>query len=60
MGQYTIHGRDGLWEVVSGYLAEETIVLIFQNIGSGEFVEVELCPFEMLIDHKQIFKKWDS
>lgn len=60
MARYTMEGKDGLWEVVSGYLAEETIVLIFQNIGSGEFAEVEICPFEMITNYKTIFKKWDS
>ena len=58
MARYQLQGRDGLWEIVSGYLAEETIVLVFQNVGSGEFQEVEVCPFELIINHKTQFTKW--
>ena len=59
MAQYQLQGRNGLWEIVSGYLADEAIVLIFQNVGSGEFQEVEMCPFELIINYKTHFRKWD-
>jgi hypothetical protein len=59
MARYQITGRDGLWEMKSGFVEEGNIYVIFQNIGSGEFVEVEVCPFEYILFTQNTFKKWD-
>ena len=40
MKQYELGGRDGIWQMVSTYVWEKDIIVVFQNIGSGEFVEV--------------------
>ena len=60
MAQYTIGGYDGLWEIVSGYEADNDIIVVFQNLGSGIFLEVNICPFEYMINDKLKFNKWDS
>ena len=59
MAHYTIGGYDGLWEMVSGYEADDNIIVVFQNIGSGIFLEVEVCPFEYLTNDKLKFNQWD-
>jgi hypothetical protein len=59
MTQYEIGGKDGLWNMVSGYVADDYIVIVFQSVGSGEFLEVELCPFHYLINKNINFKEWD-
>ena len=60
MTHYELGGRDGVWQIVSGYVADDNIVMIFQNIGSGEFVEVELCPFEWILNKNINFSEWRS
>jgi len=56
---YLIDGRNGAWKISTHYLdPDETIILVFQNVGSGEFLEVEVCPFEFILKHTE-FKKWD-
>ena len=59
MKQYELGGRDGIWQMVSTYVWEKDIIVVFQNIGSGEFVEVELCPFDYIINRNLNFTKWD-
>lgn len=59
MGQYVIEGENGVWEIVSSYEESDTIVVVFQNIGSGTFLELDICPFEYLINDKISFGKWD-
>jgi hypothetical protein len=59
MKHYELAGRDGVWQMVSGYVADDNIIMVFQNIGSGEFVEVELCPFEWILNQDINFSKWD-
>jgi len=60
MTHYELGGRDGVWQIVSGYVADDNIVMIFQNIGSGEFVEVELCPFDWILNKNINFSEWRS
>ena len=57
MKQYELGGRDGIWQMVSTYVWEKDIIVVFQNIGSGEFVEVELCPFDYIINRNLNFTK---
>lgn len=59
MKHYELADRDGVWQMVSGYVADDNIIMVFQNIGSGEFVEVELCPFEWILNKNINFSKWD-
>jgi hypothetical protein len=59
MKHYELGGRDGVWQMVSGYVADDNIIMVFQNIGSGEYVEVELCPFEWILNQNINFSKWD-
>lgn len=57
---YVIVGRNGAWRINSHYVDNnEVIILVFQNIGSGEYLEVEVCPFEFILRNTE-FKKWDS
>jgi hypothetical protein len=58
MKHYELAGRDGVWQMVSGYVADDNIIMVFQNIGSGEFVEVELCPFEWILNQDINFSEW--
>ena len=58
MKHYELEGRDGVWQMVSGYVADDNIIMVFQNIGSGEFVEVELCPFEWILNKNINFSEW--
>ena len=58
MTHYELGGRDGVWQMISGYVADDNIVMVFQNIGSGEFVEVELCPFEWILNQDINFSEW--
>ena len=58
MKHYELSGRDGVWQMVSGYVADDNIIMVFQNIGSGEFVEVELCPFEWILNKNINFSEW--
>lgn len=58
MKHYELSGRDGVWQMVSGYVADDNIIMVFQNIGSGEFVEVELCPFEWILNNNINFSEW--
>lgn len=58
MTHYELGGRDGVWQMISGYVADDNIVMVFQNIGSGEFVEVELCPFEWILNKHINFSEW--
>jgi hypothetical protein len=60
MAHYELGGRDGVWQIVSGYVADDNIVMIFQNIGSGEYVEVEICPFNWIINKNIDFRKWQN
>jgi hypothetical protein len=54
MERYQITGEDGIWEMVSGYVDDNSnVVLIFQNIGSGRFIEVDVCPFDWILKIQQ-------
>lgn len=56
---YGIDGEPGLWKIAGDYLdKDENIIMIFQNIGSGKFLEIEICPFDWITKHTT-FKKWD-
>jgi len=59
MGQYIIEGENGIWEIVSSYEVADFLVIVFQNLGSGKFLEVEVCPFQYIINDKIRFNKWD-
>jgi hypothetical protein len=59
MKHYELADRDGVWQMVSGYVADDNIIMVFQNIGSGEYVEVELCPFEWILNQNINFSEWD-
>jgi hypothetical protein len=59
MKHYELADRDGVWQMVSGYVADDNIIMVFQNIGSGEFVEVELCPFHLILNKNINFSEWD-
>jgi hypothetical protein len=57
---YVIDGKAGAWKITAQFLDDDdNIVMVFQNIGSGEYLEVEVCPFDWIIKHTTI-KKWDS
>ena len=58
MEHYELADRDGVWQMVSGYVADDNIIMVFQNIGSGDFVEVELCPFKWILNKNINFSEW--
>jgi len=57
---YLIDGMSGAWRMNSQYIDEnDNIIIVFQNLGSGEYTEVEVCPFDWIIKTVE-FNKWDS
>jgi hypothetical protein len=50
---YFIAGQDGIWKYVSWHEFDDTIVLVFRNLGSGRLLEVELDIFSYLANNKQ-------
>lgn len=56
---YLIDGRNGAWFIAGEIFDEDgTLILVFQNVGSGEYVEIDVCPFDWILKHTN-FKKWD-
>ena len=60
MGNYEIGGKDGVWAMIGSYVADDNIIAVFQNIGSGEYMEVEISPFDWIINKDIEFKKWQQ
>ena len=58
MGNYQLGGRDGIWIMLSTYVLRNDVIVVFKNIGSGELVDVELCPFDYIINKKLNFTEW--
>ena len=57
---YSIIGKDGVWCFETSYVSDDYVILVMKNIGSGEFFEIEICPFEFIINNKKHINKWDS
>jgi hypothetical protein len=60
MKHYEIGGKDGVWTMVTSYVWEDNVIAVFQNIGSGEYMEIEISPFDWIINKNIEFKKWQQ
>jgi hypothetical protein len=56
-GFYFLEGQEGLWAVISIEEYDHIIYVLFQNIGSGRFVEVAIDPFEWIAE-KNLFHQY--